>query len=267
MVLIAGAPADHRTDRLMEPNPHAPASADPATWAWRRKTMTVFAGIIVGGFILIGGAVVLHHRSSSEADTLARTGARANGTVERVGLGSKGTEFLHLTYPGADGRWAQATIRVGSGRTYRPGDRVTVEYDPANPDRVRTDQESNAPGGRVALTLMATALGVSFAVILLVVVPFYLPFLRDLRDGAVWMPAVTTSGPDSLTKVVLPPGLDGQPGPVLRLSARTRIVAGTPVQYLARGTAPTESRRTALLRVPTEMGRTRPRLLLVTRQG
>lgn len=250
----------------MGPDPHAPALTDPATSAWHRKTMIVLAGTAVVGLVLATSAAASHYRSGSDADELARTGTRANGTVKQVDVGSRGTEFLHLIYPGADGRTIRATIRAGSGHIYRPGDQVAVEYDPADPARVRTDQESNAPGGLVALTLLSASFAVSSAIIFMIGALFYRPFLRALRRGAVWLPAVTTLGPDSLAQVVVPSNLGDLPGTVLCPSAKTRLVPGIPVHYLAYETVPV-GRRTALLRVPGSLGRARPKFLLVNRQG
>ena len=248
----------------MRPDETVSAASDPATRSWRRRVIRLTTGGVVLAAVLAASAFVLHLHQASYADRLATASIRTAGTVEQVEFGPRGNQILRVAYQLADQTPARTKVRVDSGRTYRPGDRVIVEYDPAAPSNTRTDLERNTPSGRggpvVSLAVSAAALCISLGIVCWC----YLPCLRDLRAGAVWAPAnvQATRTPDG-TRTGSTLDFLGNQTPSLQTS-NTKIAAGTPVHCLARA-AGASFRRTVLLRVPGRPGRPRPRFVLVAR--
>ena len=103
----------------------------------------IFAAVAIFGcvFVAIGWAFV------SNASRFRRTAARADGTLVAVqAVTSSGTMMSGLQYRPtvefrtADGAQVRATSPLATNPPPgRPGDRVRVLYDPADPQRVRLD--------------------------------------------------------------------------------------------------------------------------------
>ncbi|MFD8498120.1 DUF3592 domain-containing protein [Amycolatopsis sp. NPDC059657] len=94
-------------------------------------SLAVFIGGILG-FVLLAGA----------ADNLLTTGSRTTGVVESVHSPTKGARSIQVQYT-VEGRSYHAEIET-IGRTYRLSDNVTVVYDPADPELVRTAEDPNS---------------------------------------------------------------------------------------------------------------------------
>lgn len=108
------------------------------TTAWR--STTVFAAWL--GVLLIGlsGFVLL----DVTGQRLLDAGERVTGTVETVHNPRRGSSSITVNYFAA-GTWRTARIYRDwdSDLTYTPGQNVTVIYDLADPERVRTSAERN----------------------------------------------------------------------------------------------------------------------------
>ncbi|HWD05410.1 MAG TPA: DUF3592 domain-containing protein [Amycolatopsis sp.] len=106
-------------------------------------------GIRAWGFagcwlVVLVGCVVGINRMESSEETLLATGARTAGEVLSVDdpVGGRGASSMRVRYAAGGTSWTAEIVR-NSGRSYLPGDSVTVVYDPADPDRVRTTEEEN----------------------------------------------------------------------------------------------------------------------------
>jgi hypothetical protein len=96
------------------------------------------------------------------ADDLLATGARTTGEVVSVRIYSRGGMTFEVRYGSRT-----AEIVRDSKNSYIAGERVTVVFDPADPDRVRTTKEENKSRFLVNLgyvLLVAGSLGTLFAV-------------------------------------------------------------------------------------------------------
>ncbi|MEA5363872.1 hypothetical protein VA596_30360 [Amycolatopsis sp., V23-08] len=94
--------------------------------------LAVLAGV-VAGFVAMGAS----------ADHLLKTGARVTGEVLGVYKHSRGPDTIYVAYPVGDGHFRYADIVWDSDRQYTKGQPITVFYDKADPDRVRTPDETN----------------------------------------------------------------------------------------------------------------------------
>ncbi|RSM47603.1 DUF3592 domain-containing protein [Amycolatopsis balhimycina DSM 5908] len=112
--------------------------------------------------------VMSFHAENTAADELLAHGTRVPGVVVSVRQHAKGGVSMVVRFA-AGGTDRTAGIDRGSDRDYRPGDLVTVVYDPADPDRVRTTEEANHDqfGYFLGLVLLlASAVGTArFAVV------------------------------------------------------------------------------------------------------
>jgi hypothetical protein len=108
------------------------------------KTIRVSALMtVIGAAFLIGGCAAIGAQTDSAAALLAH-GTRASGTVTDVS-----TYHMDVRYV-RDGEPATARIKLNdSSDVYHTGDRVTVAYDPAHPDRARTIREDGQSQGSV----------------------------------------------------------------------------------------------------------------------
>ncbi|MET9230142.1 DUF3592 domain-containing protein [Lentzea sp. NPDC003310] len=108
-------------------------------------------GVLVTGLVLLVlfgvGAVLLEDRG---ADLEAR-GTRVEGVVLAVQGGGRSAWTADVRYR-ADGQVREEQVALGdSGPTTRPGDRVTVIYDPADPGNVALWGTHNDPGWASAI--------------------------------------------------------------------------------------------------------------------
>ncbi|MGW4393912.1 DUF3592 domain-containing protein [Amycolatopsis nivea] len=105
--------------------------------------------------VVLVGCVVGINRMESSAETLLATGARTAGEVLSVDdpLDRRGASSMRVRYV-AGGTSRIAEIVRKSGRNYSPGESVTVVYDPADPDDVRTTEEQNDNQALVGIYLV-----------------------------------------------------------------------------------------------------------------
>jgi hypothetical protein len=89
--------------------------------------------------VLVGGMVGLSAITSS-ADSLLATGTRTTGEVLTVLDSRKPSMWVRYT---AGGMSQTAEIVRSSGRHYKPGESVTVVYNPTDPEDARTTEETN----------------------------------------------------------------------------------------------------------------------------
>ncbi|MFG1642212.1 DUF3592 domain-containing protein [Amycolatopsis sp. NPDC049252] len=94
--------------------------------------LAVLAGV-VAGFVAM----------RASADHLLKTGTRVTGEVLGVYQHRRSSDTIYVAYPVGDGHLRYADIVWDSGRQYTKGQQITVVYDQADPDRVRTPDETN----------------------------------------------------------------------------------------------------------------------------
>ncbi|MEV6641450.1 DUF3592 domain-containing protein [Amycolatopsis sp. NPDC051371] len=112
--------------------------------------MAVLAGVVAGFAVM-----------SASADRLLKTGARVTGEVLGVHKHSRGEDTIHVAYPVGYGDLRFADIVWDSGRPYTKGQQITVIYDKADPDRVRTPDETNDDQTWTWVLVAGTIAGVS----------------------------------------------------------------------------------------------------------
>jgi len=100
--------------------------------------------LLAAGLLLLAGWAggVLEVRQTTAA--LLANGDRAAGVVVDVAGGS-GPERISVKWTAGEQGVRTGDVWVHGSHSYRSGESVTVVYDPANPDRVRTDLEKNLP--------------------------------------------------------------------------------------------------------------------------
>ena len=125
-------------------------------FAWRTAALVLvwmaLAGSGITGLVQLGKA----------ADELLATGARTTGEVVSVSYGTRGRMTFRVRYG-----TRTAEIARDSKDSYAVGEKVTVIYDRADPDRVRTTKEANESRFAVSLgiiSIVAGALGTVLAV-------------------------------------------------------------------------------------------------------
>ncbi|MFJ1765358.1 DUF3592 domain-containing protein [Amycolatopsis sp. NPDC088138] len=102
-------------------------------------TVFVVAAALMLGCVALAGFAAM----SASADHLLKTGVRVTGKVLGVYRHSRGEDTIHVAYPVGYGHFRYADIVWDSGRQYTEGQPITVVYDKADPDRVRTPDETN----------------------------------------------------------------------------------------------------------------------------
>ncbi|MDX3195407.1 DUF3592 domain-containing protein [Streptomyces sp. MN03-5084-2B] len=100
-------------------------------------------GLVCGWLAVLAGVVAGVVALSASSDHLLETGARVTGEVLGAYKHSRSEDVIHVRYPVGDGDYRYADITWDSGRQYTRGERITVIYDKADPDRVRTPDEPN----------------------------------------------------------------------------------------------------------------------------
>ncbi|QYN16973.1 DUF3592 domain-containing protein [Amycolatopsis sp. DSM 110486] len=140
--------------------------ADPTGWDRAlRKRFWRAAAAATAWFLIIPVAVtvisLLHNRSTWLLDH----GTKVEGRVVAVYTPARGAPTVTVDYPVGD-VLAQAVINRDSDDDYVENERVQVYYDPADPQRVRTDDEENV-----------TNAGMAFAVIPMLVALLVFPWL------------------------------------------------------------------------------------------
>lgn len=98
--------------------------------------------LLVLWLALLAGGLVGFAALSASADRLLATGTHVTGRVLDAYHPRRGSSTIYVEYPvGQD--WKFAEISWESDRAYVPGQAITVVYDPADPTRVRTPDETN----------------------------------------------------------------------------------------------------------------------------
>lgn len=127
-----------------------------------RATATVLAGLVLLGLFAIG-AVLLDDRAME----FEARGTHVAGVVTSVHGGFRQSWTADVRYY-AGGVERTGSIGIDSAPSFKPGDPITVIYDPADPDRIAAPGFPNDPAAAVlAMTLTALA-GVSTLVVGLV---------------------------------------------------------------------------------------------------
>jgi hypothetical protein len=104
--------------------------------------------VVIGVACLIGSFAAVAVSTDSSAALLAQ-GTRVPGTVAGSGRAHMYVRFVR------NGKPTIARINLtDSSPNYRTGEHVTVVYDPARPDRVRTTQEENQGTGSTLGTVV-----------------------------------------------------------------------------------------------------------------
>ncbi|GGP83820.1 DUF3592 domain-containing protein [Saccharothrix coeruleofusca] len=114
---------------------------------------------LVAGTSLLGVFVASAGLVLDAGDELLRTGARVPGVVVRVHEATRPPSSVDVRFT-VDGVERVRTL-LSDDRVppHRVGDQVTVFHDPADPDRVRTEEVANDPLWSTALLAVPLLLG------------------------------------------------------------------------------------------------------------
>ncbi|MET9262496.1 DUF3592 domain-containing protein [Amycolatopsis sp. NPDC004079] len=119
---------------------------ETARLAVRRRRVGVLMAVsgIVLFSVFVSSGIFLQNR----ADDLAASGVRVQGTVVVVnGDRPSRSGFVHVRFMVDGDDRVRVLSRTSSEPVPRVGDTVTVMYDPADPDRLRTSDLANDPWG------------------------------------------------------------------------------------------------------------------------
>lgn len=130
----------------------APSGRAPAARLVKATRISVLM-VVIGVACLIGSFAAVAVSTDSSAALLAH-GTRVPGTVADSGNAHMDVRFVRKGKP------TIARINLtDSSPNYRTGEHVTVVYDPARPDRVRTTQEENEGTGSTLGTVVLLVAG------------------------------------------------------------------------------------------------------------
>ena len=128
----------------MNERPRADPAEVPLAETRRLRTFSVralgIAAVWLGVFA--GSILVPAGPGPASADNLLANGIPVPSVVVGVPDPARGTRSIRVSYS-VGGITHTVDIARNSGRDYRPGEEVTVLYDPADRDRVRTPEETN----------------------------------------------------------------------------------------------------------------------------
>jgi hypothetical protein len=108
-----------------------------------RRRWLAAAGVCVFVFALANTRIDLLQDS---ANRLAATGVRVPGVVVHVDNPSKSTQQIDVRFAVGGTERVRKIGTTANAGAYRTGDQVTVIYDRADPEQIRTDREPNLPG-------------------------------------------------------------------------------------------------------------------------
>ncbi|MFI5609803.1 DUF3592 domain-containing protein [Amycolatopsis sp. NPDC051903] len=138
--------------------------AAPAEWdrALRRRFWRAVVAATVW-FLVIPAAAVGITVLQNSSDWLLQNGSTARGEVVavRTPVSGHGTPTIIVAYLAGD-VYEQQEINRDSGAGYTVGQAVTVYYDPADPERARTDAEQNLSDGRMGVFVVPLVLVLIF---------------------------------------------------------------------------------------------------------
>ncbi|WP_236793994.1 DUF3592 domain-containing protein [Amycolatopsis sp. GM8] len=115
-----------------------------------RRTAGFAAGWLIVAAAAVAGLVLM----SQAAQHLLATGTRVTGVVLREYVYGKSSRAIDVRYP-VLGEARTARVVLSDDRTLEPGRQVVVIYDPADPGRVRTPEDSNESTGLQGLCIVA----------------------------------------------------------------------------------------------------------------
>ena len=167
------------------------------------------AGLVLVWLAVLAGVVAGFAAPSASADHLLKTGVRVTGQVLDVYRHSRSPDTIRVAYPvGYDG-CRYADIVRDSGRQYTPGQQITVIYDRADPDRVRTPDETNSDRSWTGVLVIGTIAGMSGPVCSVVAAVNWRRRYRAVRATG-WRLASVTVKPDYLVRGRHLPDIDVQ---------------------------------------------------------
>jgi hypothetical protein len=111
-------------------------------------------GCGVIAFVVFTGSVVGLTLLSQSAQRLLDTGTRTTGAVLDEASPAKGAWTIDVRYA-AGGTEHTADITLDTNRALQPGQLVTVVYDPTDPSRVRTVDDTNESQGLLGLCIVS----------------------------------------------------------------------------------------------------------------
>jgi hypothetical protein len=123
-----------------------------------RRTALRAAGLALAWVaVFAAGLAGLIAADRAAADLLA-TGVRVEGVVLSVHSPVKGTPSIWVRYHSPGESWTEEITR-DSGRVYNAGDVVTVFYDAADPEHLRTAEEANENGILIGFSVLPLIVG------------------------------------------------------------------------------------------------------------
>ncbi|MEV5713261.1 DUF3592 domain-containing protein [Amycolatopsis mediterranei] len=128
-----------------------------------RRTARRATAIAAAWTLLFAGGLAAVIAADRATVALLATGVRGEGSVLSVENPARGTPAIWVRYHSPGASWTEEIAR-DSGQEYHAGEAVTVVYDPADPEHVRTTLEANPDR-------VLTGFGVMFLVTGFVVLP------------------------------------------------------------------------------------------------
>jgi hypothetical protein len=136
--------------------------AHPELDARMRRSSRRATGFAVGWAVVFAAGFTYFAVVSTAAEDLLATGFHEPGVVVGVSHNFRGTSYIRVSH----GDRTDAIVWE-SDRDYRVGEEVIVIYDPADPARVRTADESNEDDSQLALgivPMLAALFGLPFSI-------------------------------------------------------------------------------------------------------
>lgn len=153
------------------------------------------AGFVLVWLAVLAGVVAGFVAMSASAEHLLKTGTRVTGEVLGVYRHSRADDIIYVAYPVGTSGYRYADIVWDSGRPYTEGQQITVIYDRADPDRVRTPDETNDDQTWMWVQVIGTIAGVSGLVLSLIAAVNWRRRYRAVRATG-WRLASVTVVPD-----------------------------------------------------------------------
>ncbi|WP_328456987.1 DUF3592 domain-containing protein [Amycolatopsis sp. NBC_00438] len=160
-----------------------------------RPLMLRSAGFVLVWLAVLAGVVAGFVAMNASAEHLLKTGTRVTGEVLGVYRHSRADDIIYVAYPVGTSGYRYADIVWDSGRPYTEGQQITVIYDRADPDRVRTPDETNDDQTWMWVQVIGTIAGVSGLVLSLIAAVNWRRRYRAVRATG-WRLASVTVVPD-----------------------------------------------------------------------
>ncbi|WIY01969.1 DUF3592 domain-containing protein [Amycolatopsis mongoliensis] len=185
---------EHWLPALTERNGAGQVDLDVET-ARLRLLVLRSVGLVLVWMAVLAGVVAGFVAMSASADHLLKTGTRVTGEVLGVYKHSRDDDTIYVAYPVDYGHYRYADIVWDSGRQYTEGQQITVIYDKADPDRVRTLDETNSDQTWVWAQVIGTIAGMSGLVLSVIAAMNWRRRSRAVRATG-WRIASVTVEPD-----------------------------------------------------------------------